>query len=257
MTQFEEEVHFNASQFVAAFGPKSLSGICLSSSGSTSMKMLRSVARIATLMTIVSGARPARSGRHENDLSDLVLGNETQKDCRTEPLSTLLPAFYRFYRDQDKVPGHCRRTCIDKRDLKTTMASSTFTSLVHGAVLSDPGTAPLKVLILGGIYASGMIPNQAQASFCNQIVSSIVISCPRYQGKGGDCPLDTSDKNPYCKAAFAAGLKGRDGGEAEFACAVEGWWNACCNVREVAPDFRDDECTNCGQDMYFCAGMEG
>jgi len=224
------------------------------------MKILHSVANMATLMTIVSGARPAGSARsrHENDLSrDLVLGNETQKDCHTEPLSTLLPAFYKFYRNQDKVLGHCKRTCIDKSDLKTTMASSTFSSLVHGAVLSDPGTAPLKALIMGGIYASGMIPNQAQQSFCNQIVSSIVISCPRYQGKGADCPLDTSDKNPYCQAAFAAGLKGRDGGEAEFACAVEGWWNACCKVREVAADFRDDECTNCGQDMYFCAGMEG
>ncbi|CAE7742303.1 Samtor [Symbiodinium sp. CCMP2456] len=223
---------------------------------SISTMILRPLVSMATLMTIVSGARPARS-RHENELSDLVVGNETQKDCRTEKLDTLLPAFYKFYRNQDKVPGHCKRTCIDKSDLKTTMASSTFSSLVHGAVLSDPGTAPLKALIMGGIYASGAIPNQLQQSFCTQIVSSIVISCPRYQGKGGDCPLDSSDKNPYCKDAFAAGLKGRDGGEAEFNCAVQGWWDACCKVRDVPADFRDDECTNCGQDMYFCSGMEG
>lgn len=233
---------------------------CLCSSGSISnMKILRSVvsmAMMAALMTIVSGARPARS-RHETELTDLVLGNETHKDCRTEPLRTVLPAFYKFYKGQEKVPGHCKRTCIDKSDLKNTVAGSAINTLVHGAVLSDPGTAPLKLLIMGGIYASGLIPNQLQQSYCTQIVSSIVISCPRGQGKGDECPLDTSDRNPYCKAAFAAGNKGSAGGEAEFTCAVEGWWDACCKVREVPPDFRDDECDHCGQDMYFCAGMEG
>ncbi|OLP95482.1 putative methyltransferase BTM2-like [Symbiodinium microadriaticum] len=200
-------------------------------SGSISnMKILRSVvsmAMMAALMTIVSGAR------------------------------TVLPAFYKFYKGQEKVPGHCKRTCIDKSDLKNTVAGSAINTLVHGAVLSDPGTAPLKLLIMGGIYASGLIPNQLQQRYCTQIVSSIVISCPRGQGKGDECPLDTSDRNPYCKAAFAAGNKGSAGGEAEFTCAVEGWWDACCKVREVPPDFRDDECDHCGQDMYFCAGMEG
>ncbi|CAE7291366.1 unnamed protein product [Symbiodinium natans] len=221
------------------------------------MKLAFMAISMACLSLQVTGVRPARSS-HDEHLSDLALGNRSNRaklengDCASDPLSTTVPAFR-----QVKVPGQCKRTCIDKSDLKVSMGSSVVSGLMNGALLLNPGLAPAKLAIYGGLYFSGAIPDWNQHDFCTQIVSSIVITCPRYQSKGAACPLDTSSRNPHCEAVYKAGLKGKPVGESEFKCAIANWWDACCNVRAAPADSEDSECRNCGQDMYFCTELPG
>mmetsp|Transcript_117071 Transcript_117071/g.278101 ORF Transcript_117071/g.278101 Transcript_117071/m.278101 type:complete len:202 (+) Transcript_117071:46-651(+) len=176
---------------------------------------------------------------------EVAVGNESRR-CVPGGVKSAIPAF-----QESTYPGiGCsKRYCV----ATTKMGTSAISAVINGVVMLNPGLATAKLAIYAGLHFSGAMMDWDSHDMCTYIISSIVTSCPRGEVKGSACKLGTQRRdNPYCEAVVASR---RD--EAEFSCAVQSWWDSCCNVREKTSSRFDSECDNCGQPDYFCAGMEG
>lgn len=177
---------------------------------------------------------------------DTLKENETRTGtCESETLPQQIPALNYGAKPTKALSNECWQRCA-----ATEMAGK---HLHESAVRAITGFAQddgiVKMVIYGTLHATGALPNWEVHELCQNTFDLIQLKCPRGYFKKSCLEDFNGDyftkSNPKCKRAYDA--LGKNNGK--YRCAFAAWWDSCCHTRKHE---EDTECTQCGQDQYFC-----
>ena len=165
--------------------------------------------------------------------------------CESETLPQQMPALNYGAKPTKALSNECWQRCA-----ATEMAGK---HLHESAVRAITGFAQddgiVKMVVYGTLHATGALPNWEVHELCQNTFDLIQLKCPRGYFKKSCLEDFNGDyftkSNPKCKRAYDA--LGKNNGE--YRCAFAAWWDSCCHTRDHQ---EDTECTQCGQDQYFC-----